>query len=113
VESSIMRGGLESTSAAGLGVEVEAQRARRAVTTRDGMLRLWRVFTARKATLDDERYISTKPGEFLRICPLYSADFPPNAHRISDTSLRSDWCSIMVVEHLIRSLQRFQLYTEL
>ena len=99
-----MRGGLESTSAAGLGVEVEAQRARRAVTTRGDMVRLWRAFTARKATLDDERYISTKPGEFLRICPLYSADFPPFARRFSDTSLRNDWGRITVIEHLLCSL---------
>ena len=75
MESSIGRGGLESTSAAGLGVEVEAQRARRAATTRDDMVRFGRAFTALKAILDDEWNISTKPGEFLKTCPLYSADF--------------------------------------
>ena len=75
MESSIGRGGLERVSAAGLGVEVEAQRVRRAVTTRDDMLRFGRAFTALKATLDDERYISTKLGESSKICPLYSAEF--------------------------------------
>lgn len=59
------RGGLDNISAAGLGVEVEAQRARRAVTTRDVTLRLEKVFTALKATFDDERYILTKSGEVL------------------------------------------------
>ena len=56
---------MESASAAGLGVEVEAQRARRAVTTRDDMLRSSRVFIALRATLDDERYISTESGGVL------------------------------------------------
>ena len=62
MESSIGRGGLESTSAAGLGVEVEAQRTRRAVATLDDMLLVGRAFTALKATLDEERYLSTKSG---------------------------------------------------
>lgn len=83
MESSMGRGGLERVSAAGLGVEVEAQRARRAVTTRDDVLRCVRAFTALKATLDDERYISTKLGEFSKTCPLYSADFTNLARAVS------------------------------
>ena len=62
MESSIERGGLDNISAAGLGVEVEAQRASRAGTTQADMVRLGRAFMALKATFDEARYISSKSG---------------------------------------------------
>ena len=52
--------GLESTSAAGLRAEVEAQRVRRAVATLDNMLLLGRAFAALKAALDEEWYLPNK-----------------------------------------------------
>lgn len=81
MESSIGRGGLVNISAAGLGVEVEAQRARRAVATRDNVVGLGRAFTALNATFDDERYISTKSGEVPNDSPFVFGRPVTNANR--------------------------------